>query len=64
MRRNPCLYFKSIFFISTSIGRVSLLLVSFFSNFFLNLILIPKRGLDSIEKLMVVVLVLKTFHFG
>ncbi|MCW7479855.1 hypothetical protein ND858_01805 [Leptospira kanakyensis] len=32
MRRNPCLYFKSIFFIPTSIGIVSFLLVSFFSN--------------------------------
>ncbi|WP_243401349.1 hypothetical protein [Leptospira harrisiae] len=34
MRRNPCLYFKSIFFIPTSIGILSLLLVSFFSNLF------------------------------
>nr|WP_232227813.1 hypothetical protein [Leptospira wolbachii] len=32
MRRNPCLYFKSIFFIPTSIGIVSLLFLSFFSR--------------------------------
>nr|WP_243836477.1 hypothetical protein [Leptospira meyeri] len=32
MRRNPCLYFKSIFFIPTSIGIVSLLFLSFFSS--------------------------------
>nr|WP_244288942.1 hypothetical protein [Leptospira bandrabouensis] len=32
MRRNPCLYFKSIFFIPTSIGIVSFLFLSFFSS--------------------------------
>nr|WP_232420828.1 hypothetical protein [Leptospira vanthielii] len=32
MRRNPCLYFKSIFFIPTSIGIVSFLFLSFFSR--------------------------------